>query len=102
EFDEAIKDYTEALLLAPKSAQAFEGRGLTYLDKGDNDHAIQDFTEAIALEPNFAQALQERGIAYIDPDHAIQDFTRAIALEPSSTAKISALSNRAILYVGKR
>ena len=62
--DRAIADYTEAIRLDPKYANAYHNRGLAYRDKGDTDRAIADYTEAIRLDPKYANAYNNRGVAY--------------------------------------
>ena len=62
--DRAIADYTEAIRLDPKYANAYSNRGVAYSDKGDKDRAIADFTEAIRLDPKYADAYNNRGFAY--------------------------------------
>src|SRR3984893_535476 len=83
--DRAIADYSEAIRLDPKRAEAFLVRGLAFNDKGDNDHAIADVSEAIRLDPKDARAFNIRGLAYRkkgDNDHAIADFSEAIRIDP--------------------
>jgi tetratricopeptide (TPR) repeat protein len=49
EHDKAIADYTEAIRLNPRDADARHGRGLAYQKKGDRVKAEADFTEAKKL-----------------------------------------------------
>ena len=50
--DRAIADYTEAIRLDPKYANAYNNRGVSLqADKGDYDRAIADYNEAIRLDP---------------------------------------------------
>ena len=51
DYDKAIADYTEAIRLDPKNAEAYCNRGHAYEEKGDYDKAIADCTEAIRLDP---------------------------------------------------
>ena len=51
EYDKAIADYTEAIHLDPTDAQAYNNRGIAYVDKSDLDNAIADHTTAIRLGP---------------------------------------------------
>ncbi len=84
-FDKAIEEYTEAIRLHPKFAQAYCNRGAAYADKGNIDKAIEDFTEFIRLDPKFAPAYCNRGMAYAKKgnfDKAIEDSTEAIRLDP--------------------
>jgi tetratricopeptide (TPR) repeat protein len=63
-FDNAISDYNEALLLNPKDAMAYLQRGLAYIMKMDLDKAIDNFSESIHLNPKGATAYFERGSLY--------------------------------------
>ena len=85
EFDKAITDYTEAIRLDPKNAQAYTGRGCAYQCKRDWDTAIADYSEAIRLNPKNAEMYCKRGWVYNcrgDHDTAIADCTEAIRLDP--------------------
>ena len=46
DYDEAIRDYTEAIRLDPKNAKAYRNRGLAYRRLGKYDEAIRS---AVAL-----------------------------------------------------
>jgi lipoprotein NlpI len=97
--DHAIADYTEAIRLDPKFAQAYGSRGNVYLDdKGDLDRAIADYSEMIRLDPKEARIYNNRGLAYVakgDSDRAITDYTQAIRLNPDY---VKAYNNRAFAY----
>ena len=72
--DRAIADYTEAIRLDPKHAEAHVNRGQAYsLKREGTDRAIADFTEAIRLDPKLAHAYFSRGLAY----EKLADFARA-------------------------
>jgi tetratricopeptide (TPR) repeat protein len=61
--DKAIADYTEAIRLAPKCAEAYTNRGISYYEKGEQDKAIADYTEAIRLDPKCAEgAWRDAGV----------------------------------------
>ena len=54
QLDLAIESYTMMIALDPNSLatyEAYNNRGLVYLDKGDFNLAIQDFEMAIKLQP---------------------------------------------------
>ena len=51
-YDEAIKECTEAIELAPNFAEAYSNRGIAYVQKGELDQAIADFDKAIELDPD--------------------------------------------------
>ena len=87
DYDKAIADYTEAIRLNPKHADAHYGRGTAYRRKGAYGEAIRDFTETVRLNPKHADAYYGRGIAYRhagEYDKAIADYSEAIRLNPNS------------------
>ena len=99
-FDSAIKGYNEVIKIEP-TAEAYNGRGNAYRDKGDPDDAIADFAQAIAIDPKFVFAYNNRGLVYLDKhdfDDAIADFDRAITLDPKY---LHAYDNRGDAYRGK-
>jgi|SRR6266446_6952130 tetratricopeptide (TPR) repeat protein len=77
EFDRALEDYNQAILLNPSFASAYNNRGVIYRLKGDYNRAIRDYDEAIWLDNNIPALFYNRAIAYSekqDYDHAIEDF----------------------------
>jgi len=85
EYDQAIRDFTQAIRLDPESADAFRGRGIAWRLKRDYDRAIRDFDAVIRLDPDDPIAYFGRGIAHWrkgDYDRAIRDFDTVIRLDP--------------------
>ena len=99
DYDQAIRDFDEAINIDPGLALAFNNRGMAYVAKGNYDQAIRDFAKAIEIDPGLAEAYNNRGNAltdrYIfseklgydagiwskrDYDQAIKDFTKACEL----------------------
>jgi len=85
ELDQALVDYTEAILLDPSDALSHLGRGIVHGEKGQFGQALADLTEAIRLDPANACAYKNRG--YVrgrqgDHDRAIADFSAAIRIRP--------------------
>ena len=98
DYDRAVQDTNQAILLNPIEPSFYYTRGLAYKKKGDFDRAIQDFNEAIRLDPNFERAYYDRGNAYLDKeeyDRAIQEFNEAIHLNSSDAY---AYNNRGVAY----
>lgn len=98
DYDRAIQDTDQAILLNPTEPSFYYTRGVAYKKKGDFDRAIQDFNEAIHLNPNFDRAYYDRGNAYMDKedyDRAIQEFNEAIHLNPNNADNYN---NRGIAY----
>ena len=89
-YDQAIKDYSEAIKLDPGLAPAWNNRGLAYDDQGDYDQAIKDYSEAIKLQPDDADAWRNRGNAYKKlgkEAKAKADFLKAEELEAKAKSK---------------
>ena len=63
DLDLAIRDYTEAIRLNPRAADAFNNRGNAYQNSGDFERALADYDEAIRLNPAYAHAYNNRGVA---------------------------------------
>jgi len=87
-YDQAIADYTEAIVLDPNSVAPYNNRGVAYNAKGLYDLAIADETKAIALKPDAAECYWNRGVAYQAKgrrDQAIADFRVALNLIPDKT-----------------
>src|SRR5215470_15254596 len=58
-FDDAIKDFSEAIRLDPASAVAFTGRAYVYRAKGDDARAIADIEQAGRIDSRFASAISD-------------------------------------------
>ncbi len=85
QYDPAISDLSQAIVLDPGLANAFLIRGKCYVKKRNYDPAISDFTRVIQLEPNNKDAYEQRADALWlkkDITSAIRDYTRAIELDP--------------------
>jgi Flp pilus assembly protein TadD len=50
DFDKAIADFSEAIRLDPKEANAYVGRGNAWAAKGDKDKADADYRQAKRLK----------------------------------------------------
>ncbi|MFC1919104.1 tetratricopeptide repeat protein [Chloroflexota bacterium] len=95
-YDEAIKECTEAIGLAPDLAEAYSNRGIAYVQKGELDQAIADFDKAIEIDLELAKAYNDRGYAYYlkgDVAKAVSDFEKCIELsnDPRLVAKAQQL-----------
>jgi len=56
DYDRALVDYDQAILLNPNLAEAFNNRGYVYFLMGDMAKAIADFEAALKLEPDYTSA----------------------------------------------
>jgi tetratricopeptide (TPR) repeat protein len=79
EFENAIKDLTEAIRLNPEFAPAYANRGYSWSMKGDFDNALKDYTRAMKLNlsdtDSYAAAAWLRATC---PDAACRDGSRAV------------------------
>lgn len=101
---EAVKEYTAAIALDPKSDGAYGNRGLAYTELGEYGQAIADLSRGIELAPDRGGLYYERGRAYRlrgDLDLAISDLSHAIGADRSKTKWRTALFERGLAYKAK-
>jgi tetratricopeptide (TPR) repeat protein len=93
--NEAIVDFSAAIKLDPKYAEAWCHRGTVYGQLGQVDKAIGDLSKAIALEADYA-AWVNRGITYTRLrkwDQALVDLSKATELDPKQATGWQALGD---------
>src|SRR5437763_52903 len=94
-YDEAIRDYTEAIRLRYPGIDAYWGRGWTYQCKGEWDKALKDYARVLRRERSVGQVYFNRGQIFLEQKkwkRARDDFSEAIRCEPNNAA---AFLNRA-------
>ena len=64
DFVRAISDFSSAIDIDPKCAEAHYNRGGIYYKIGSLDKAIADFDKAIQINPGYARAYNARAIAF--------------------------------------
>ena len=102
QFEEAVRDFSEAIRLYPTWAYAYFERGWTYQLKGDPDKAIPDYQEAIRHDTNYGWAYYDRGLLYLRRqqwDSAIADFDEASRCLPNN---VDPLLARGQSHLGKK
>ncbi len=86
DYQSAIANYDQAIILNPQGASAFLNRGIAHYKLGNLDAAISDYDIAIRLDLKDAIAFFNRGNAHSDLgnlDAAISDYDNAIRLDPN-------------------
>ncbi len=84
-FEEAIKDYTQAIHLDRENARFYEGRAAAYQRLNQWEKADQDHAAAIRVAPQDPLAYYSRGEFRAESgsyDEALDDYTQAIRLDP--------------------
>jgi tetratricopeptide (TPR) repeat protein len=99
DYDRAIQDYDEAILLNPTSAAYYLDRGDAYYYKEQHAKAIQDFDRSIQLDPAAPDAwwlrCRSRAIVNILND-ALSDCSEALRLRPTHWG---AYTSRGLAYL---
>ena len=101
QFDEAIIEFTEAIVLDRKYVDAYVGRAKTLMDAGFPDSALKDLSEAIRIDERSASAyrLQAQAFDSLESYHrAALSATEALHLEPGD-ARMYALRGKAYLQL---
>lgn len=102
DLDAALKDYDDAVRLAPASSSWWNNRGNLFQKKKDFHRALQDYNRSIELSANSAIVYGNRGNAYSnlhDHERALADYDKALALNPNYT---NALANRGNVHRERR
>ena len=100
-YDEAIREFTFALMIGPYNSQAYYNRGRALHAMGEFDDAISDYSIAIQIDPDNAEIYHNRGNLHYyksELDLAIDDWSRSIKLCPDC---YQSYDNRAYAYYEK-
>jgi tetratricopeptide (TPR) repeat protein len=90
EFDDAIKDYSDAIQLIPNHENIkhiYLNRAWSWINNGDYERAIEDFSSAISIDPKFDDSYYGRAYVWYkkaDLQRAIIDAKEAVKLSPAN------------------
>ncbi|MBI4644052.1 MAG: tetratricopeptide repeat protein [Deltaproteobacteria bacterium] len=82
-YDQALKDFNDALKLKPNDASLYDLRGMAYRCKNMVDLAVKDFNKAMELDPKFGRPYRNRAMVYFDKgefDKSLADLEKAKSL----------------------
>src|SRR5216683_658015 len=86
-YNNAIKDFTQAIDLDPKYTLAYLGRADSWNSKKKSDQALADLDKVITLAPNQPTGYNDRAMVWMDKgafDQAIADLDRAISIDANN------------------
>jgi len=98
EYDNAIKDFSQAIKLEPDNSSFFTLRGEAHYMKHLYDAALSDLTEAIRLDPTNLTAYNDRGCTLKNQGEyhkAEQQFNEVLRMAPKNAL---AFANRGTLW----
>ena len=84
-YDEAAKQFSEALQKTPDHVMARLGLATTYMQTGRDTEALQELNLVIELKPDLAAAYANRGILYDRSGKhkkALADYRKSLELDP--------------------
>ena len=76
DYDRALEDYDQAILLNPAYANAYNNRGVIYRLKGEYDRAIADYDQAIWLDSNVPANFYNRTLMWRQPSSGANSMNR--------------------------
>jgi len=85
DYNEAIKQFQEALKLNPGKAEIHYNLGLTYQAKGLLNEAVEEYRKALEVNPEDAETHNNLGIVYYNQGSyrkAIEEFKLALSINP--------------------
>ncbi|ACK67358.1 TPR repeat-containing protein [Rippkaea orientalis PCC 8801] len=83
DYQGAIADFNQVILINPNEVEAYHSRGIAYIKLGNYSQAIADFNNALGLNPNIPEIYQERAkirLILSDKAGAIADLQTAAEL----------------------
>ncbi len=86
ESEDAIRDFTRAIGIAPRKASAYNGRCWSQAHLGQPDEALADCNESLRLVPDDPYTLDSRALVYWllgERDKAKADLKHARELDPT-------------------
>ena len=101
-YDPAIEYYNKAIELSPSDNEAYNGRGIMYMDLGKFDLAYQDYKRALSIKPDFFTAMDNLGAWFAirgQYDSSLLYLNSALKVNPDYAP---AIRNRGLTFMALR
>ena len=98
-YEDAVKAFTQAILIDKFHSIAFYNRGLAKMNLDDYEGAISDYSKSIEINPEYAIAYLNRGVAKYNLDDyegAISDYSKSIEI---NVIDADSYLNRGLIYL---
>jgi tetratricopeptide (TPR) repeat protein len=86
-YDNAIKDFDNALNISPNDEVALNNRGSTWFAKREYDRAIEDYSDSLKINPDNGQIYHNRSLILLEQGKyalSIKDSSEAIRINPKN------------------
>jgi len=97
QWEEAIREYQDALRINPDCAEAHHKLGLAYYHQRRGDDAAREYQAALRINPRNVQVRLDLGEVYeflsSQPDNAIREYEAALRIDPDSRIAYLRLSH---------
>lgn len=94
-YDEAVKNYTEAIALDPQNHVLFSNRSAAHAKSGNYIAALEDAEKTVTINPTWSKGYSRKGsaLAYLGKyDDAIAAYEKGLQLDPSNQQLASGLA----------
>lgn len=101
DYQGALDEYKQALLIEPRDADVYFNRGMAYKMLKQDAEAVNDFEAALQLNPRYAEVYNELASLLGTEgrfDLAIEDYTKALQINPDYAI---VYSNRGLAFAAK-
>jgi tetratricopeptide (TPR) repeat protein len=83
-YQQSINDCTKSIEINPRLSEAYNTRGISYIELKDYHKALLDLSQAIEIAPQYSNYFYNRGMAYRhlgDIQKSVDDFSESINLD---------------------
>nr|ABK24283.1 unknown [Picea sitchensis] len=95
-YEEAIKHFSEAIVLAPTNHVLYSNRSAAYASLHNYSDALQDAKKTVEIKADWSKGYSRLGAAYVGLgkyDDAISSYKKGLELDPSNEALKSGLAD---------